>query len=380
MDYDQCQVYHMPKGADEIQKVIFSSKSNQYVVSKSPKKIPKLREGLLSFKNNKKQHVPNSDSKKHEISGQKVKLKSLFQLCIDFIAKNAHELESLEDFPLDIGIQIWHSCKQLRSIPNDETVQILQTFCNAYQGEILEKCKLSDLLVINNYEKQIRVLFENCTVLDLSGCDLDETHDIVVDIPRICQKLTYLNLSNNKLSSKSLRLMFGIPPETDAQKSLFSDRFTCLENIDISGNLDITFNGIMRYVTHNKSIQKITLSGKSSTDVHNAFKPKWKLTPAGHFGPVKTEGLASDLINQWSERLQSQIEKKKSKLQKSQTSNSFYRQKNILPGKTQKIERNDFVFCVMRNENLREPPPKKKLKLAKFEDNVDEADILQFYK
>ena len=99
----------------------------------------------------------------------------------------------------------------------------------------------------------------------------------------------------------------------------------------------------------------------------------------GHFGPVKTEGLASDLINQWSERLQSQIEKKKSILQKSQTSNSFYCQKNILPGKTQKIERNDFVFCVMRNENLREPP-KKKLKLAKFEDNEDEADILQFYK
>ena len=53
MDYDQCQV--MPKGAGEIQKVIFSSKSNQYVVSKSPKKIPKLREGLLSFQTSKKQ-------------------------------------------------------------------------------------------------------------------------------------------------------------------------------------------------------------------------------------------------------------------------------------------------------------------------------------
>ena len=33
----------------------------------------------------------------------------------------------------------------------------------------------------------------------------------------------------------------------------------------------------------------------------------------------------------------------------------------------------------MRNENLREPP-KKKLKLAKFEDDEDEDDILQFYK
>ena len=171
----------------------------------------------------------------------------------------------------------------VKSIPSDETVQILRTFCDAYQGEILEKCKLSDLLVINNYEEQIKVLFENCTVLDLSGCDLDETHDILVEMPSICQKLTYLNLANNKLSSKSLRLMFGVPPETDAQKTHYSDRFTCLEHFDVSGNLNVTFSGIIRYVTHRKSIQRITLSGKSSTEVHDAFKPKWKLTPAGSF-------------------------------------------------------------------------------------------------
>ena len=96
----------------------------------------------------------------------------------------------------------------------------------------MEKCKLSDLFVINNYEEQIKVLFENCTVLDLSGCDLDETHDILVEMPSICQKLTYLNLANNKLSSKSLRLMFGVPPETDAQKSHYSDRSRSSEYLE----------------------------------------------------------------------------------------------------------------------------------------------------
>ena len=88
-----------------------------------------------------------------------MKLKSLFNLCIDFIAENAQDLESLENFPIDIGVQIWQACCKLRlqnKPSSDETVQILRTFCDAYQGEILEKCKLSDLLVLNNYEEQLK--------------------------------------------------------------------------------------------------------------------------------------------------------------------------------------------------------------------------------
>ena len=54
MDHsDECQVYHLPKGAGEIQKVIYSSKSNQFVVAaKIPRKIPRLREVLLNFQSN----------------------------------------------------------------------------------------------------------------------------------------------------------------------------------------------------------------------------------------------------------------------------------------------------------------------------------------
>ena len=40
---------------------------------------------------------------------------------------------------------------------------------------------------------------------------------------------------------------------------------------------------------------------------------------------------------------------------------------------------NDFVFCISRNENVREPP-KKKVKLAKFDENDDEELFLRnFY-
>ena len=83
--------------------------------------------------------------------------------------------------------------------------------------------------------------------------------------------------------------MFGVPMQgktlfgTDCIQNpvLSSDKFTCLEHIDISGNVDITLKGIFRYVSHARTLKRITLSAASSTEVHETFMPKWKLTPAG---------------------------------------------------------------------------------------------------
>ena len=83
--------------------------------------------------------------------------------------------------------------------------------------------------------------------------------------------------------------MFGVPMQgktlfgTDCIQNpvLSSDKFTCLEHIDISGNVDITLKGIFRYVSHAKTLKRIILSATSSTEVHETFMPKWKLTPAG---------------------------------------------------------------------------------------------------
>ena len=83
--------------------------------------------------------------------------------------------------------------------------------------------------------------------------------------------------------------MFGVPMQgktlfgTECIQSpeLSSDKFTCLESIDISGNVDITLKGIFRYVSHARTLKRIILSATSSTEVHETFMPKWKLTPAG---------------------------------------------------------------------------------------------------
>jgi hypothetical protein len=97
----------------------------------------------------------------------------------------------------------------------------------------------------------------------------------------------------------------------------------------------------------------------------------------GRSDHVVTEGLASDLIDQWSRRLKLQIEEKKSKLliNDKEKSGSFYYRKNIKkPPISRKSEINDFVFCVTRNENNAREPPKKKPKLTKkFEDDEDES-------
>ena len=92
-----------------------------------------------------------------------------------------------------------------------------------------------------------------------------------------------------------------------------------------------------------------------------------------------TEGLASDLIDQWSRRLKLQIEEKKSKLliNDKEKLGSFYYRKNFnKPPISRKSEINDFVFCVTRNENNtrdREPPKKKPKLTKKFEDDDDES-------
>ena len=190
---EDCQIYHCPKGSNKVQKMIY--KSDWKIVN--AKKILNKRGGIF-------RDLKIEENHERTLS----EMKTLFDQCIDFIAENAEFLDSLECFPLQIGEKIWKSC-----IRNSLALSpvILQTFCTAYPDEILTNCKLSDIFVVNNYEEQIKVLLTNCLVIDLSHCHLDECHDLLLEMPQRCQKLQNLNLSGNKLTSKTLRLMFGLP-------------------------------------------------------------------------------------------------------------------------------------------------------------------------
>ena len=48
-------------------------------------------------------------------------------------------------------------------------------------------------------------LFSSTTSLDLSNCDLDDSHELLGQFPATCSSLTNLNLSYNQLSDIGLR-------------------------------------------------------------------------------------------------------------------------------------------------------------------------------
>ena len=245
----ESEVFIKPKGATEIQKVIYKSETHIFIRETKRPKIPKLTEGLRVFTKSSKvsDKCPNRTKTSKKCQKNDTCLKSLYELCIEFIAENAEDLESLEDFPLQIGLEIWQKLtifkKEQKTLSDeDKSVQTLSIFNDAYPQEMLTKCKISNLLVINNYEAEINCLLRNCLQLSLTSCNLDENHDLLPELPKICQQLEFLDLSKNKLSSISLRLLFGVPGQIGNFR-----RFPKMQNLDISRNPNISLKALIRY-------------------------------------------------------------------------------------------------------------------------------------
>ena len=103
MEFGEGEIYHVPKkiGA-KIQKLNLKT-YKPIIESISSKSIIHTR--LLSPKVEKIAKNSGADLKKN-----------LFELCLDFVAQNAYEIESLEGFPLQMGEQIWKRCLDVKSL------------------------------------------------------------------------------------------------------------------------------------------------------------------------------------------------------------------------------------------------------------------------
>ncbi len=241
-------------------------------------------------------------------------LKSLFNLCTDFIAFNAECIESLEDFPLEIALKIWKSCirqdKLAKSCLEKSSVHILETFNLAYPHEMLKECKLSDIFVINNYEEEIKVALRNCIKIDMSNSCLDESHDILAALSRNCPRLEQLNLSRNNLTSKSLRLLFGTPGL--AAPCL---PFPKLEMIDLAFNDSINLKALARYAFDHESLKKIATSVQNlPVEVKEISLKKWQLSTQEFEISAENVGFAGPLIDTWHERMKNDLKSKQAKL------------------------------------------------------------------
>jgi len=83
------------------------------------------------------------------------------------------------DFPEDFGKEIFEAASSKLSIDNQNTKKSLEIFSEAYPNSLLTQCKLSNMLMINNYELCLPVILTSIVKLDLTNCHLDDEHDLL---------------------------------------------------------------------------------------------------------------------------------------------------------------------------------------------------------
>ena len=207
-------------------------------------------------------------NKRPQLLFQKVQKSEVFELqplrniCLVFVAKNLGAVDSLQGFPSEIGREIFDNCAadKFKDFSNfKEQTQILELFTEAYPDEFLISCKFNKLEVISELDYQIPSLIRYVQKLDLSGCRLGDSHDIL-PLLKTCEKLESLSLADNMLTYKGLRAAFGITTHKEMK----------IKNLDITRNFEINYLGVVHYIIPLKSVQKIFVSVKTSD------KKEWK--------------------------------------------------------------------------------------------------------
>ena len=369
-----------PKGADKIHRVHFS-KDNRipFVIpfeTYSSSRVPKLREGL--FPPAGKQLISQVQAK--------LELKTLKEICLSLVSRFAECIESLEGFPIIMGEELWRQCvkqdeRMMKSCQSTQT--IIELFEDAYGEEMLQSCRLNQILVINNYEQELLILLRHCRKIDFTGAKLCDNDDIIVALPIACPHLTHLNLSQNNFSSVVLRILFGLP--------LDPPKCQRLEYFDISKNPSVSIKGLVRYVLNralpNLKVVKSNVSNEQLTNLHGWQRVRDEMSKQLE---TVTSGIATDLLMKWSRRFV--CKGKNTELAVGGVSSSgvskFYgpneehlrlRQRDANP----KEEFNE-VYLVRKCDTINQPPKKKPRLILKRQDqkninDMDEDSILQLY-
>ena len=274
--------------------------------------------------------------------------------------------------------QIWVCCLKNKVLKSPKSsIEIIHIFVEAYQDEMLSILKLDNLIVLNNHEDELYYLMQYCTVIDLSNISLDPDHDILKQISEICASLQTLILNNNRLSSKSLRLMFGIP-------TLPKNNLVNLKNLEISGNDKITLKGIEQYVLSIvPSLHQITFSWNDPKEADAVLFKKWKRVSKPTKNSFEITGLAKPLITEWfvSAKEKLKISEERLKTDDRVMATKFYGKNVTHDHVKKKICENVTLpeLCYIRHEEpVLQFPIAKKLKVQNYE-CLDEEAILSLY-
>ena len=223
------------------------------------------------------------------------KLETLRSMSMTYVCENISLVDSFEGFPSEIAKEIFEKCLNIKFkdfTNNDEQSKIIDLFTEAYPDEFLTSCRMiNSLITINEIDEQIPFLIKGLRSLDLSGCNLGDSHD-VLPLLKTCRELKILSLADNDLTYKGLRAVFGINRKETIK----------LQCLDVSRNFSISHIGITSYVANIPSVQDIIVSA------HPSKLSEWKSNLASsNFTIQKTidnpeisnEGWAADLIEKW---------------------------------------------------------------------------------
>ena len=101
----------------------------------------------------------------------------LFSICVQYVSENLTLVESLVDFPDEIGKQIFETARAPPSVFVDAP-HLVDLFCKAYGNLLLSKLSLRACHLVLGTHLEYFTIFVNITHLDLSECSLGTEHDV----------------------------------------------------------------------------------------------------------------------------------------------------------------------------------------------------------
>lgn len=214
------------------------------------------RAHLVTSKATKTQQIPIGNEQQIAVLKPTPKFK-LFDMCLRFIATNLENVETLVEFPSQIGVLLFNECQQINKFNADESIYALKCFkmfTTAYPDYLIESLNLnqqSKLLV------EIAPIISVCTInkLDLSDCDLSTQTDfnLVTFLKESAHSLEYLNLSKNKIDETFIK-KFTLP------QRLNYTMLTRLKVLILSHNYKLKASSIIKHFHRYPKLNEIHLS------------------------------------------------------------------------------------------------------------------------
>lgn len=228
---------------------------------------------------------------------------SLFDICVKYIARNIAMVESLNGFPEIIGERLWTSCVESGHFldDNDVTQYCIRLFVEAYGGEFMESFGCGSPQLINEYCESLTIMCVSVTHLDVSGCRLGNSNDLLRAIVNM-KDLKVLNLSRNELSEDGFRLLL-------ARYRMYKEGFQVLETCDVSENI-VSLKTLNTFLKMSQ-LRNIRVSVASSLKMKvpkfvqdwtaNIKKCKFRILPPDQViaSSIITKGLAAQIISVW---------------------------------------------------------------------------------